>query len=153
MATSRIVSDLRTTLAPDRVELSLDDAAFPRDAVYAAAYTFIDRCYVRLDRGGSGGPLSIVLRAKTAGSLDGEALAAELREELEGQAFRQRLAEDGRELTAAINRSAFGAADPENLDDLLDPGDAGSLEDPLGIALQWEEKHAGKAPTGGEQGT
>ena len=146
--------DPGTTIAPDRVEVRLDEAAFPRDAVYGAAYAFIDRCYVRLDRAGDG-RLAIVLRAKAPGKLDGETLATELRDELFAQAFRLRLAEDGQELTAAIVAGAFGAgassgpAEP-SLDDLLaGPDDA--FDDPLGIAQSWEEKYAKKAAKG-EQG-
>jgi His-Xaa-Ser system protein HxsD len=145
VATSRIVTDLRTTLAPDRVELDLDAAVFPRDAVYGAAFAFIDRCYVRLDRPAAG-RLGIVLRPKS-GAIDGEALAAEVQAELHAQAFRVRLAEDGSELTAAIVNGAFGApaaSGGASIDDLASD-DAIGLDDPLGIALQWEEKHAAQA--------
>jgi His-Xaa-Ser system protein HxsD len=147
------VSDLRTTLGEDRVELDLDGGAFPRDAVYAAAYTFIDRCYVHLDARADG-RLGIVLRAKTAGLLDGEAVAAELRNELLGQAWRQRLVEEGRELTASIAAGAFGSGAGH---DALAASDAdlAAFDDPLGIALTWEAKYAKKAepPAGEGQGT
>jgi His-Xaa-Ser system protein HxsD len=106
------VSLLRTTARPDRVEADLDEGSFPRDAVFAAAFTFIDRCYVHLDRA-EGGRLGVVLRAKSPGSLDAEALAAELREELLGQAWRRRLAEEGRDLTASITASAYGGPEGE----------------------------------------
>ena len=35
----------------ERLVIEVEEAAFPRDAVYAAAFSFLDRCYVRLDRG------------------------------------------------------------------------------------------------------
>jgi His-Xaa-Ser system protein HxsD len=101
------VSDLTTTLGPDRVEADVDLGVYPREAVYAAAFTFIDRCYVRLALQ-DGGRLGVVLRAKSAGSLDMEALAGELREELSGQAWRVRLAEQGRDLMASITAGAYG---------------------------------------------
>jgi len=146
VATSRIVSDLRTTLAPGRVELDLDEAAFPRDAVYAAAYAFIDRCWVRLDRAGDG-RYAVILREKSPGSIDGEAVAAELRSELFGQAFRVRLAEEGRALTDAVVHAAYGGPGAPAADDLLGAG--APFEDPLGIALQWE---AQQAPPPGHDG-
>ena len=62
VATSRSMSDPAPILDPSRVELALDEGAFPRDAVYGAAYTFIDRCYVRLHRPAEG-RIAIVLRA------------------------------------------------------------------------------------------
>jgi His-Xaa-Ser system protein HxsD len=157
VATSRIVSDLRTTLRADRVEVNLDEGLFPRDAVYAAAFTFIDRCYVRLDRV-DGGQLGVVLRAKSAGSFDGDALVEELRNELFAQSFRQRLAERGREMTATINATAFGAPGGASAqeDELLAADLAGApFDDPLGIAQSWEEKHAqapGPAPLADDRG-
>ncbi len=176
VATSRIVSDLRTTPGADRIELKLDEAAFPRDAVYAAAFSFIDRCYVRLDRV-EGGQLGVELRGK-GGPFDGEATMAELRNELFAQSFRWRLADSGRDVTATITAAAFGsgydggAETPPNPPDV--PGHEGGappddalladlaaapFDDPLGIALSWEQKHAAEdgaapKPAGeGEQGT
>lgn len=136
------MSDLSTIVEADRVEVRLDAGAFPRDAVYAAAFAFMDRCYVRLDKPAPGS-LGIVLRAKAAASFDGPGLAAELQEELAGQRFRQRLADDGRELVDAIAIGAPGgpAAEP-SLDDLLASPDL--MDDPLGIAESWEKKHASK---------
>jgi His-Xaa-Ser system protein HxsD len=147
VATSRTVSDLQTTVSADRVELDLAAAAFPRDAVYAAAFAFIDRGYVRLDRLGSE-RISIVLRARAGAPIDAAALAADLQNELLAQAWRQRLADDGRELTASIAAGAFGvAAQAESapIDDLLSDGAADAFDDPLGIAMSWEDKYAKKA--------
>jgi His-Xaa-Ser system protein HxsD len=119
--------------------MDLDEASFPRDAVYAAAYTFIDRCWVRLDKG-EAGRLAVVLREKSSGTIDGEAVAAELRSELFGQTFRVRLAEEGRALTDSVIRAAYGGSDSPAVDDLLAAG--APFEDPLGIALQWEAQQA-----------
>jgi His-Xaa-Ser system protein HxsD len=158
VATSRIVSDLRMALGPDRVALDLDDGVFPRDAVYAAAFAFIDRCYVHLEHP-SEGRTGILLRPKATDApapFDAESVAAELKNELLGQAWRQRLVEQGRELTAAITAGAFGGAD-ETLAAGAEGGDA-PFDDPLGIALQWEQQKApGSAdpqtPGEGEQST
>lgn len=154
---------MKTTAVPGRVEVDLDEAAYPRDAVYAAAFGFIDRCWVRLDRPADG-RLSVVLRTKSAGSLDPEALAAELRNELLAQTFRQRLADAGRDLTEAVIRGAYGGVDSPAIDDLLAAGTP--PEDPLGLALQFEAQQGSGSPekeapvrsqneqeTEGEQGT
>jgi His-Xaa-Ser system protein HxsD len=136
--------DIKTHTEDARVELTLDEASYPRAAVYAAAFAFIDRCWVHLDRGD--GELRIALRAKAKG-LDLEAAAAELQDELLGQAWRRRSVEEGRALVESVVTKAFGAptaggeAAPEvgALDDLLAEG--GAFEDPLGIAMSWEEKY------------
>ncbi len=145
------MSDLQTTLAEGRVELQLDAGAFPRDAVYAAAYTFTDRCYVRLDQPAPG-LIGISLREKTAGSLDAAAAAAELTNELRAEAWRQRIVDEGRELTAIDRRGRLRVT--RGADDLLASAaaDAALFDDPLGIALAWEAK-AVVEPGQGEQGT
>jgi His-Xaa-Ser system protein HxsD len=140
------MSDPATILDPSRVEIGLDERAFPRDAIYGAAYSFIDRYYVRLHRAAEG-RIGIVLRAKTGGALDAEAVTAELHGELFAQAFRERLAEEGRDLTASIFAGAHGGTDGASSH--LDPGDLSDLhafDDPLGIALSWEETQA-KTPS------
>ncbi len=147
MATSWIVSDLRTTLGADRIGMCLPQDELPRDALYAAAFSFIDRCYVRLDR--VDGDINIELRSKSPGSpgdFDAEALAAELRSELYAQAFRVQIAERGRDLSAAIVAASVGASQPSadpSPDPIADLAVA-PFDDPLGIAMSWEEKHAKK---------
>jgi len=150
VATSRIVNDLQSTVSADRVELDLDAEAFPRDAVYAAAFTFIDRCYVRLDQPVPG-RIGISLRAKTGGALDAAAAAAELENELLAQSWRQRISDEGSELTASIVAGAFSsaaAAPGVFVDDLLG-ADGAAFDDPLGIALSWEEKYTKKTADAG----
>jgi His-Xaa-Ser system protein HxsD len=141
VATSRIVTDPSSTVEADRVEVRLEAGAFPRDAVYAAAYAFTDRCYVRLDRPDAT-TLGVTLRAKVPGSLDGPALAVELREQLAAEAFRQRIAEDGHDFMTAIAVGPPGETALAGIDDLLAAPD--DFDDPLGIATSWEQKHASK---------
>jgi His-Xaa-Ser system protein HxsD len=148
VAPSRIVTDLRTASGPDRVELDLDDGSFPRDAVYAAAFTFIDRCYVHLEHP-SEGRTGIVLRPRAHdGFLDGASIADELANEVRAQAWRVRLAEQGRELTAQITAGAFGGGGAP-----LAADEPAPFDDPLGIALQWEREKAPATAGGGEEGS
>jgi len=147
--------EIRTSSGDGRVALALDEASCPRDAVYAAAFAFIDRCWVHLDRG-AGGRIEVSLQPKAAGA-DLDALGGELKDELLGQAWRQKVVEDNRAFVEEVTMRAFGApaaAAPEeagSLDDLL-AAEGGAFEDPLGIAMSWEEKYAKKAdapPEGG----
>lgn len=145
--------EVKTSTEDARVELTLDEASYPRAAVYAAAFAFIDRCWVHLERGE--GKLALALRAKRAG-LDLTATAAELQDELLGQAWRRRAVEEGRSLVESVVAKAFGARSGADtsaseggvgaLDDLLAEG--GAFEDPLGIAMSWEEKHEKQGTSG-----
>jgi His-Xaa-Ser system protein HxsD len=137
------------------VEIELDEQLYPKDAIYGAAYVFIDRCYVHLDRAADQ-RIKVTLRAKRGGPEVTEALAGEFENELLGQAYRLQLAEQNRHLIESITARALGgSAGPPGLDELLDMdiGDATAFDDPLGIAMSWEDKYAKKkgAPEGGAE--
>lgn len=148
------MSDIHFTLGEGTATVEVDEALYPKDAVYGAAYTYIDRCYVLLERAGEG-RIRVRLREKRAGSLDRDALAGEFENELLGQAWRRQLAEENRAYIESITTRALGgAAGPPGLDELLDMdiGDASAFEDPLGIAMSWEEKYKKKKPADEAEG-
>jgi His-Xaa-Ser system protein HxsD len=139
------MSDIKSILGEGSVELEFDESLYPKDAIYGAAYVFIDRCYVHLDRAADQ-RVRITLRAKAPGA-DSKALAGDLQNELLGQAWRRRIVEENRSYIEAItSRALGGAAGPPGLDDLLamDIGEESAFEDPLGIAMSWEEKYTKK---------
>jgi His-Xaa-Ser system protein HxsD len=134
--------------------IELDESLYPKDAIYGAAYVFIDRCYVHLDRAADR-RIKVTLRAKKGVSSSADELAGEFQNELLGQAWRITIAEENRQLIESITTRALGgAAGPPGLDELLamDIGEASAFDDPLGIAMSWEEKYKkkGAANAGGE---
>lgn len=140
------MSDIQTVLGEGSVQIELDEGLYPKDAIYGAAYVFIDRCYVHLDRPADR-RVRVTLRAKSGVAVDSQALAGELENELLGQAWRLSLAAENRQMIESITARALGgAAGPPGLDDLLamDINDATAFEDPLGIAMSWEEKYKKK---------
>lgn len=125
--------------------LSLDTGLYPRDVLYAAAYVFLDRAYVLLDRDGS--RFLVHLRGKQA--LDEptlRAMAGEFENELLAQALRQRLVRANQRIleditSLAITGAAGGSMQEETaMVDLQDSADDGFLDDPQGIATPWEAK-------------
>jgi len=147
------MSELSFDLGPDAVTVSFDESLYPKDAIYGAAYVFIDRCYVHLDRAGDR-RIQVTLRAKNkTDGLDGHAIAGEFQNELLGQTWRRQIVEENRQLIEALTTRALGgAAGPPGLDELLaaDIGEATAFDDPLGIAMSWEEKYAKKKSGSGE---
>lgn len=140
------MSDIKAVLGEGAVEIELDEGLYPKDAIYGAAYVFIDRCYVHLDRAGDG-RVRVTLRSKKGAPLDSQACAGELENELLAQAWRRQIIEENRQLIEAITTRALGgAAGPPGLDELLamDIGEATAFDDPLGIAMSWEEKYKKK---------
>ena len=143
MATSQIETLDPTTAT---MTLSLDADLYSRDVVYAAAYVFLDRAYVLLDR--DGGRIVVHLRGKR--EIDEatlRAMAGEFENELLAQALRQQVAKANRriieDITAlAINGAAGYDAPGDAADGLIDLDDAqdGFVDDPLGIGRPWEPK-------------
>ncbi len=134
--------------------LSLDVGLYPRDVLYAAAYVFLDRAYVLLDRQDS----RFVVRFRSKRPLDEatfRAMAGEFENELLAQALRhqvfdanQRIIED---VVAVAIAGASAGVEPHPepatehpplvpLRGRGDPGDpeGGFLTDPAGIARPFE---------------
>lgn len=134
-------------LAARAVSLRVDASLYPLGAVYAAAYVFLDRCYVLLDRPDAAHvrvSLSWKKGEPPAGAL--EAMAGEFANELLSCAWRAKIAEESRAVIEATTaRALSGAMGAPSLDDLesFEFGEE-AFEDPLGIAMSWEEKY-GKA--------
>lgn len=144
-------SPFSITTTEGELAIEFDESLYPKEAIYGAAYVFIDRCWVHLDRAGDR-RVRVTLRAKPGAGLDGDAAAGEFANELLGQAWRVRLAEENRQLVEAITAKALGgAAGPPGLDELLltEIGEESAFEDPLGIAMSWEEKYGKKKQEGG----
>lgn len=122
--------------------VELDESLYPKDAIYGAAYVFIDRCYVRLDRPAPG-RISLRLKPKANVEIPLATLAGELENELLGQAWRRLLIDENRRMVETVTTQALaGAAGPPGLDELLEMDlDEQAFEDPLGIAMSWEEKY------------
>lgn len=134
--------------ATSTLTLSLDVGLYPREVLYAAAYVFLDRAYVLLDRQDA----RFVVRFRGKRPMEEatfRAMAGEFENELLAQALRhqvvdanQRIIEDV--VAVAIAGATAGvepAADPAaEHPPFIDPGHAedGFLGDPAGIARPFE---------------
>jgi len=137
------------TVDPARASLtlSLDAGLYPIEVLYAAAYIFLDRAYVLLDREGlegKGGRFLVRLRGKLPMNekqlLD---LSGEFGNELLSQALRRKVVKQNQKLIEEITtRAIAGAAGGALPTDFLGGDDDGMdfLDDPLGIAVPWEDK-------------
>ncbi len=128
--------------------MRVDAKLYPLEAVYAAAYVFIDRCYVFLDRPLADGPIRASLSPKQ-GALDEEGardMVGEFANELLSCAWRAEIARENRAVIEAVTAQALsGARGAPSLAELeaFDFSDE-AFDDPLGIAMSWEEKYGKK---------
>ena len=129
------------------VTLKVDPALYPLDALYGAAYIFIDRCFVLLDKPDASWRVTLSSRKAEPTPEELQGLVGEFANELLSCAWRAKISEQSRALIESVTAQALGGAmGPPSLDDLekFDFSEE-AFEDPLGIALSWEEKHKKKA--------
>lgn len=160
----------------DRNEISwaIKPRVYPMEVVYQAAFVFIDRAYIMLDKDEAG---DILVRLKGKEPLDKAALDAlqgEFANELLNQAVRRSISRQNQRIRELIVAKAlFAAARPGELDEIIQqagaqereqaekvrPWDQATQEeqdeldrllaeieqdfadDPMGIAVPWDEKY------------
>ena len=166
---------IAASTAGDHVTLTVHKSLYPPDVLFGTAFTFLDRCYVFLDVADKD-RTRVELTPRPASAWTAEALAGEFCNELVTQAVRLRLAKETEKVRSLIVGRAIGEALPGPEAPPASPGladlppevakilaeeesDLDFLDDPLGIAIPWEEKYgktspkdegtpAGKAPAG-----
>ena len=126
-----------------RVSFVIDEDIYPRDAIYGAAYLFVDRCYLFLARPADK-QVEVRLKPKdrdAASEADLEALAGEFGNELLNQLVRIRVGDATRDLREYyMARAFFGDDTSSSIDALLAELDAEELEeDELEVAVPWEQ--------------
>ena len=137
--------ELTYLLTERSVVFNVDESIFLLEAVYGAAYLFVDRCWVFLTRP-KDGVVGVNLKSKsdTVTEAELDALAGEFSNELLNQAIRVKLGES----TATIReymmaRAFFTTPVQSSIDALLAELDAEELEeDDLEISVPWEDAGA-----------
>lgn len=147
--------------------LTVHKTLYPKDVLFGTAFAFLDRCYVHLDMADAD-HVRVSLRVKPGvAGLTAHEAAGEFGNEMVNQAVRLRLAKATEEVRTEIVKRAIGSSlpppavktppPPPDLppevakilaeeDDNLD-----FLDDPLGIAVPWEEKYGKKDGTSGAE--
>jgi His-Xaa-Ser system protein HxsD len=127
------------------ITLSIREDIYPLDAIYGAAYLFIDRCFVFLDRP-EDQVVSVRLKVKKENPKEDsqtvlESLVGEFANELLNQVLRFRITESTSKIREYYMARAFVSVPAQtSLDALLAELDAEELEDDeLEISVPWEE--------------
>ena len=136
--------ELSYELEARRVRFPIDESLCPMDAIYGAAYLFVDRCYVFLDRRAEA---TVEVQLRTKGEADEaalEALAGEFANELLNQVLRLRVGEANKKLREyTLAKAFFSHSRTTSIDALLAELDAEELEeDPLEIEVPWDSPDA-----------
>lgn len=131
------------------VVVQVNPKLYPLEAVYSAAYVFLDRAYVLLD-GDPKKTVLVKLKPKNKESL--EKLGGEFLNELINYADYNRRARETKEIREMLLQRAMITNDPSVLQDdkeidkmMEELEDDDFIDDPEGIAIPWEEKYGKKA--------
>ncbi|MFT6396365.1 MAG: His-Xaa-Ser system protein HxsD [Bradymonadia bacterium] len=134
------------------VTVTVDTSTYSSGSIMGAAYVFIDRCFVWLDANGESG-FTVVLSGRAPMNDDSlGALSGEFANELLAQALREKIAEKNKALLeTVVGRAVHGAMGPVSAEPDFDLSELEALElddepfeDPLGIAMSWEDKYGKK---------
>ncbi len=140
------VVDFQFELDEREIAFNLDEEVYPRDAIYGAAYLFIDRCYVYLSRPGDK-KVRARLRSKEAATPEQlEALAGEFANELLNQLLRIRIGDSTARIREYYMARAFFTTESDStINELLAELDDEEMEDDdLEIAVPWQKAPEGK---------
>ena len=130
-----------------RVSFTIDEDIYPRDVVYGAAYLFVDRCWLFLQRPADR-QIEVRLKPKSSDGITEqtlEALAGEFANELLNQLVRHQVGNATRDLRDYYMARAFFQDDTRaSIDALLAELDAEELqEDELEVSVPWEAEGSG----------
>lgn len=134
--------------------IRVNPKTYPIEAVYSAAYVFMDKAYIVLD-GDPEKEILVKMRLKSGESP--EEAANEFNNELINYSDYLSRARETRKLRETVLQRALLSNDPEILGDVAKSGadipdfedeEGMDIEDPEGIAIPWEEKY-GKEEKGG----
>ena len=121
------------------VVVSVNPKIYPLDVIYSAAYVLLDKAYIILTGSGDEEVLVELRYQNAEASL--ELLGRKFNNELINYAVYKAQSEQSRGIKEEIVRKALQTNSEENCDDCSDED---YLDDPLGIAIPWEEKHGNK---------
>ena len=129
----------------NQVDISVNPKLYPLEAVYSAAYVFMDRAYIVLD----GDPEEkIIVRITPKPGASPENIGSEFNNELLNYAEYLTRARETKNLRETLLQRAIITNDPGAVEqaagkeiDFEDSAEDDSFDDPEGIAIPWEEKY------------
>jgi len=129
------------------IEFTVDTKTYPLEAIYGAAYVFIDKLYIFLSSV-SKNEVKVFLKAKDGAEVGNlEDFKGEFFNELLNYSLRMKVSSENKKVRDFIVGQALVSAAGYSGEDVLgqeeeDQDEGFSYEeDPLGIAVPWEEKY------------
>ncbi len=128
----------------NQIKIEINPEIYPLEAVYGAAYVFLDKAYLRLD----GDPKKkIIVNIKSKNNLNKkelENLANDFLNELLNYGLRYKISKNNRKIREYIVGTALLSASAVFVEDQKEEKKEDWQKDTLEIAVPWEEKYGKK---------
>lgn len=127
------------------LKVNVDLNIYPLEAIYGAAYVFVDKVYIFLDSLAEG-KVEITFRSKDENKIETlEKIEGEFMNELLNYTLRLKLSESNKKIREYVVEQALFSALGREEGILKNEGEKFEFEDdPLGIAIPWEDKYGNK---------
>jgi len=132
----------KATIKNNTIKFSFNLKDYPLEAVYGAAYVFIDQAYLFLDSKNKRKIDVYLIGKKKLSNKKLEGLKGEFLNELLNYTMRVNLAKGSRKLREFIIGQALVSA--YGSEEAVQKNEMQYQDDPLGIAVPWEEKYGKK---------
>ena len=126
----------------NKITFSLNSKIASWEAIYSTCYAFIDKFYVYLDRNKEN--IIIKLQPKEKKKINFKTVEGEFRNELLNNLLREKIAKNNSKIREYILGQALYSSTPSEIEEFLTKTGEDYVEDPLGIAVPWEEKTKAK---------
>ncbi len=133
--------NLKIEKKKNQLLISLNPKIYPLEVIYGTCYVFIDRAYLFLD-GNPEKEIKVFIKGKEElNSKELERLAGEFKNELLNYTLRLSIAKNTKKIRETIVERALFSALPHKEMIAGEEGEKAVEEDPLEIAIPWEEKY------------
>lgn len=130
----------RILKSQNAILFSINPKVYSLEAIYGASYVFVDRAYLFLD-GDPKREIQVRIKGKKKMSQKKlESLVGEFSNELLNYALRQKIAKANKKIREYVVGKALYYSTGEIFEESADEADQ-LQEDPLSIAVPWEEKY------------
>jgi len=125
------------------IKTTIDARVYPLEAIYGAAYVFLDKAYLRLDGDPKSEIIVTIKGKKKLNQTELKKIAGEFYNELLNYSLRYQISKRNKRIREYIVGSALlGSLPKKQTEDKEDKEDW--QKDPLKIADHWEEKYTKK---------
>jgi His-Xaa-Ser system protein HxsD len=126
----------------NKIIISINPKLYSLEAVYGAAYAFLDKAYIYLEEGPKA-KIQVILKGKEKLTKKGlQALKGEFLNELLNSSLRDKISKSNRKIREYIVARALVSASYE--ESFQEKGEGASEKDPLSIVIPWRDKRQEK---------